>query len=78
MTKVIQVVLLTGLPVVPSCKLYNTVESYPSIEMRVSVYYINIIFLRGDIVDCHPEETLSTEAEVDNAFRGVTIYYVTP
>ena len=26
-------------------------------------YYINIAFLRGDIVDCHPEETLSTEAE---------------
>ena len=25
--------------------------------------YINITFLRGDIVDCHPEETLSTEAE---------------
>ena len=25
--------------------------------------YINITFLRGNIVDCHPEETLSTEVE---------------
>ena len=31
--------------------------------MDVSQHYINITFLRGDIVDWHLEETLSTEAE---------------
>ena len=31
--------------------------------MSIIWYYINITFFTGDIVDCHPEETLSTKAE---------------
>ena len=42
-------------------------------DINQNQYYINIIFFTGDIVDCHPEETLIVGrggAEVDNAFRG--------
>ena len=42
---------------------------------KYHIFY-GVTMYRGDIVHCHPEETLSTE--VDNAFRGVTIYFIIP
>ena len=49
----------------PSHHLFGNLFEYRKklTVLQVMPFYINITFLRGDIVDCHPEETLSTEAE---------------
>ena len=43
--------------------------------------YINITFFLGDMLECHSEVTLYTEAKPGltiNAFRGITVYMLSP